>query len=254
MLETRQLSKHFKGLVAINNVDFNVGQKELVGVIGPNGAGKTTFFNLVTGFLKPTSGKILFEGRDITGKSPHAIAGMGIVRTFQLDRIYHDFTVLANVEIASHLQARIGFIESIFKTRPYRKKEQSARENAMQILQFLGFQDKKDELARNLSHGHQKLLGIAVALAAKPKLLLLDEPLAGMNVQEVGHTLELIRQIRAEGTGVLLIEHNMRAVMSTCDRLLVLNFGTEIARGTCEEIQRNKDVIQAYLGAKRNAA
>src|SRR5512136_1891976 len=123
MLETRQLSKHFKGLVAINNVDFNVGQKELVGVIGPNGAGKTTFFNLVTGFLKPTSGKILFEGRDITGKPPHAIAGMGIVRTFQLDRIYHDFTVLENVQIASHLQARIGFIESIFKTRPYRKKE-----------------------------------------------------------------------------------------------------------------------------------
>jgi branched-chain amino acid transport system ATP-binding protein len=254
MLETRQLSKHFKGLVAINNVDFNINKGEIVGVIGPNGAGKTTFFNLVTGFLKPTSGRISFEGRDITGKPPYTIAGMGIVRTFQLDRIYHEFTVLENVEIASHLQARISFLESIFKTRLYRKKEKMASENATQILQFLGLQDKREELARNLSHGHQKLLGIAVALAAKPRLLLLDEPLAGMNVQEVGHTLELIREIRTRGTAVLLIEHNMRAVMSACDRLMVLNFGTEIARGTCEEIQRNKDVIQAYLGAKRNAA
>jgi branched-chain amino acid transport system ATP-binding protein len=254
MLETRHLTKHFKGLIAINNVDFNIGTKEIVGVIGPNGAGKTTFFNLVTGFLKPTSGRILFEGKDITAKPPHKIAGMGIVRTFQLDRIYHNFTVLENVEIASHLQARIGFFESIFKTPPYWRKEKSAWENAMQILLFLGLQDKKNELARNLSHGHQKLLGIAVALAAKPRLLLLDEPLAGMNSQEVAHTLELIQSIRAKGAAVLLIEHNMRAVMCTCDRLLVLNFGTEIARGTCEEIQKNKDVIQAYLGAKRNAA
>jgi len=254
MLETRGLTKSFKGLCAVNNLSVNVDAGEIVGVIGPNGAGKTTVFNLVTGFLKPTSGEILFEGKAIVGKKPNVIAGSGIVRTFQLDRIFHDFTVLQNVVTASHLYARIGFWEAVLKTSRYRGKNENAWEHAMKILKFMGLEDKKDEIARNLSHGHQKLLGIAIALAADPKLLLLDEPLAGMNPAEVNRALELISEIREKGTAVLLIEHNMQAVMHICHRLVVLNFGTEIARGTCAEIQKNQEVIQAYLGAGQNAA
>jgi branched-chain amino acid transport system ATP-binding protein len=254
MLEINKLNKRFKGLLAINDVSFNIGKDEIVGVIGPNGAGKTTFFNLITGFLKPTSGKISFEGKDITGLSPHTIASYGIVRTFQLDRIYHEFTVLENVVIASHLQAKIGFWEAIFNTGRYRSQNRNAWNNAVEILKFLGIENKRNETAASLSHGHQRLLGIAIALAAKPKLLLLDEPLSGMNAEEVNKTQDIIQEIRKRGISVLLIEHNMRAVMRTCDRLMVLNFGTEIASGTRQEIQNNPEVIKAYLGAQKHAA
>lgn len=249
MLKTRKLTKHFKGLSAVSNLDLTVEAGEIAGIIGPNGAGKTTVFNLVTGFLRPTCGRVLFEKRDITGQKPHTIAEIGMVRTFQLDRIFHSFTVLQNVVTASHLHARIGFWEALLHSSQYRKKDKNTWDYAMKILQFTALADKKDEIARNLSHGHQKMLGIAIALAANPKLLLLDEPLAGMNHAEVSRSLEIIREIRRQGTSVLLIEHNMQAVMSICDRILVLNFGTEIARGTPREIQQNKDVIQAYLGA-----
>lgn len=249
MLETRKLTKHFKGLKAVGDLDLDVGAGEIAGIIGPNGAGKTTVFNLVTGFLRPTSGKIIFNGKDITGLKPHSIAGLGIVRTFQLDRIFHNFTVLENVVTASHLSARIGFWEAVFHTSRYRKKDRNTWECAVKILKFLWMDDKKDEIARNLSHGHQKMLGIAIAMAARPKLLLLDEPLAGMNPVEVARSLDLIREIRKQGTSVLLIEHNMKAVMSVCDRIVVLNFGTEIARGTPDEVRQNKEVVQAYLGA-----
>jgi len=253
MLETRKLTKYFKGLKAVGDLDFDVGTDEIVGIIGPNGAGKTTVFNLVTGFLKPSSGKVLFEGKDITGDKPHSIAKFGIVRTFQLDRIFHDFSVLENVVIASHLHARIGFWESVLHTPRYRKKDRDTWDYAMEILKFIGLEEKRDELARNLSHGHQKMLGIAVAMAAKPKLLLLDEPLAGMNPAEVSRSLGTIAEIKKHGTSVLLIEHNMKAVMSICERIVVLNFGTEICRGTPNEVQCNNDVIQAYLGAGQSA-
>lgn len=249
MLETSKLTKHFRGLKAVNDLDLNVGAGEIAGIIGPNGAGKTTVFNMVTGFLRPTSGKIIFNGKDITGLKPHSIAGLGIVRTFQLDRIFHNFTVLENVVTASHLSARIGFWEAVFHTSRYRKKDRNTWECAVKTLKFLRMDDKKDEIARNLSHGHQKMLGIAIAMAARPKLLLLDEPLAGMNPMEVARSLDIIREIRKQGTSVLLIEHNMKAVMSVCDRIVVLNFGTEIARGTPDEVRQNKEVVQAYLGA-----
>jgi branched-chain amino acid transport system ATP-binding protein len=253
MLATKRLTKYFKGLCAVSNLDLNIGAGEIVGLIGPNGAGKTTVFNLVTGFLKPTSGEILFEGKDIVGEKPHVIAKSGIVRTFQLDRIFHDFTVLQNVATASHLYANIGFWEATFNTSGYQKRNNNTWEHAREILQFVGLDDRKDEIAQNLPHGHQKLLGIAVALAANPKLLLLDEPLGGMNPVEVTRTLELIAKIRERGIGVLLIEHNMRAIMSICNRIVVLSFGTEIARGLPDEVRQNEEVIKAYLGAGEHA-
>jgi branched-chain amino acid transport system ATP-binding protein len=254
MLETIKVTKSFKGLRAINRIDLKVAAAEIVGIIGPNGAGKTTLFNLITGFLQPTSGKIVFGGKDITGRKPNAIAELGVARTFQLDRIFHDFTVLQNVMVASRLYARIGFWEAIFHTRRYRTRYADVWEYADKILQFIGLDNKKDEIASNLAHGHQKLLGIAVALAANPKLLLLDEPVAGMNREEIAVALEIIAKIRSRGISILLIDHNMSAVMSVCDRIVVLNFGTEIARGSPEEVKQNKDVIQAYLGVGKHAA
>jgi branched-chain amino acid transport system ATP-binding protein len=254
LLQTKNLTKNFKGLCAVNKLNLSIDAGEIVGIIGPNGAGKTTTFDLITGFLQPTDGNILFEGQDITGRKPHRIAKDGIIRTFQLDRIFHHFTVSQNVVAASNLVARIGFWEAVWNTSTYSRKDKNTWDHANKILQFIGLDDKKNEIARNLSHGHQKLLGIAVALAANPKLLLLDEPLAGMNPVEVTRTLETIGQIRGRGIAVLLIEHNMKAVMSICDRMVVLNFGTEIARGSPEELKQNEEVIQAYLGAEENAA
>ena len=254
MLETRGLTKHFKGLRALNNIALRVGANEIVGVIGPNGSGKTTLFNLITGFLKPTSGEVVFEGKHITSKGPHAIAELGIARTFQMDRLFHEFTVLQNVAVASRLYSRIGFWEAVFSLPDYRTKYKNTWDYALKILQFVGLDDKKDEIARNLSHGHQKMLGVAIALSANPKLLLLDEPCAGMNPKELNLALELIGKIRERGISVVLIEHNMKAVMNVCSRIVVLNFGTEIANGSPDEVQKNEDVIQAYLGVTGSAA
>jgi len=251
MLETKKLTKNFKGVQAVSNLDLNVNAGEIVGIIGPNGAGKTTVFNLITGYLQPTKGKVIFNGEDITGQKPHVIAKHGVVRTFQLDRIFHNFSVILNVVTASYLYAGIGLSEAALNTSGYRKKNRDTCEHAGKILKFMRLDDKQDEIARNLSHGHQKLLGIAIALAATPKVLLLDEPLGGMNPAEVDRTLEIISEIKKRGTAILLVEHDMQAVMKICDRIVVLNFGTEIARGLPEEVQKNKEVIQAYLGTKK---
>jgi branched-chain amino acid transport system ATP-binding protein len=251
MLETKKLTKNFKGVQAVSNFDLNVNAGEIVGIIGPNGAGKTTVFSLITGYLQPTKGEVIFNGKDITGQKPHVIAKHGVVRTFQLDRIFHNFSVTQNVVTASYLYARIGLNEAAFNTSGYRKKNRDTSEHAGKILKFMRLDDKKDEIARNLSHGHQKLLGIAIALAAHPSVLLLDEPLGGMNPAEVDRTLEIIGEIRKQGTAILLVEHNMQAVMKICDRIVVLNFGMEIARGLPEEVQKDKEVIQAYLGTRK---
>ena len=248
MLEIRGLTKYFGGLSAVNNLNMTVNQGEIVGLIGPNGAGKTTVFNLITGFIRPTKGQIIFEQSDITGQPTHSIADKGIVRTFQLNAFLQDMTVLQNALVSCHLHPKVGVWEAILNIPGYRKKEQYACNHAMDILQFLGLDSVKDELAQNLPHGHQRLLGIAMALSANPKLLLLDEPLAGMNAAEVRESLTFVNKIRSAGTTVLLVEHNMRAVMELCDKIVVINFGCKIAEGLPEEIRRNKDVIESYLG------
>jgi branched-chain amino acid transport system ATP-binding protein len=254
MLEIRGLTKHFGGLFAVNNLDMTVKQGEIAGLIGPNGAGKTTVFNLITGFIPPTKGQIIFKQSDITGRSTHSIAEKGLVRTFQQNAFLPDLTVWQNMLASCYLHPKTGFWEAILNTPGYRKKEQYACDYTMDILKFLGLDSVNDELAQNLPHGYQRLLGIAMALSANPKLLLLDEPLAGMNAAEVSESLTFINRIRSAGTTVLLVEHNMRAVMGLCDRVVVINFGCKIAEGLPEEIKRNKDVIEAYLGTSQDVA
>jgi branched-chain amino acid transport system ATP-binding protein len=252
LLETKALTKNFGGLCAVNKLNLSIQAGEIVGLIGPNGAGKTTVFNLITGFYRASSGEILFNGKNLVGQKPHRIAESGIVRTFQIAKLFPNFTVLQNLRAASHLFIRVNLWEAIFRTSSYRRKEANGLDHAMKALRFLGLDSLKDEFARILPHGHQKLLGIAMALAASPELLLLDEPLEGMNPKEVDRALDIVAGIRAQGVTILLIEHNMRAVMRICDRIVVINFGQEIAKGSPEEIRQNKDVIKAYLGTSEN--
>jgi branched-chain amino acid transport system ATP-binding protein len=253
VLEIHQLSKHFGGLAAIDGLDFSINQGEVVGLIGPNGAGKTTAFNLITGFLRPTKGKIIFDGNDITGQRPHSIAKKGIARTFQATSIFNDFNVLQNIIAACHFNPQVGFLEAALHSPGSRRKEANILERALEIVRFVGLDSVKDVPPRSLPHRHKRILAIAIAMAAEPKLLLLDEPLSGMRADEVGETIALISRIWQKGTTVLLIEHNMRAAMSLCQRIIVLNFGKKIAEGTPKEMMENSDVIQAYLGAYQHA-
>ena len=252
LLETKGLTKYFGGLVAVSNLDIHVDQGEIVGLIGPNGAGKTTVFNLITGVLRPSEGKIIYDNKDITGKKPHVAARMGIGRTFQLASLFADFTVLENIIASFYLYPKSGFWEAMFNTPGYRKKEEYISNQALEILQLVGLDGVKDELAKNLPHGYQKVLGVARALAVKPKLLLLDEPIAGMTRDEINFSLGVFEKMRAQGITFLLVEHNME-IMGLCDRVIVLNFGNKIAEGLPEEVRQNEDVIQAYFGSEHAA-
>ena len=254
MLKIKSLTKFFGGLAAVSSLDMSMNQGDLMGLIGPNGAGKTTVFNLITGFLRPTTGQLVFEDRDITTKNPHHIAARGIVRTFQGDNIFPDFTVLQNVVLACHLKPRVGFFETLLHTGGSRRKEKEILNRSQAILELVGLDAMAGVTARNLAHGHKRILGIAIALAAEPKLLLLDEPLSGMNAGEVSETMRLINRLWQTGITILLIEHNMRAAMSLCQRIVVLNFGRKIAEGLPEEIKGNQEVIRAYLGTGEHAA
>jgi branched-chain amino acid transport system ATP-binding protein len=248
------LTKYFGGLAAVHEIDFTVNRGELVGLIGPNGAGKTTMFSLITGSLRPTRGKVVFDGKDITGQKPHAIAKVGVVRTFQATTLFSNYSVLENIIAGCHLKSEISLWEAALHTPGSRKNEKAILSRAVDIVHFVGLEACKDQPAGSLPHGHKRVLGIAVSMAADPQLLLLDEPLSGMNAEEVDRTVALIRRIWERGTTILLIEHNMRAAMNLCQRIVVLQMGKKIAEGTPEMIKANKDVIQAYLGSGKNAA
>jgi branched-chain amino acid transport system ATP-binding protein len=246
ILETRDLTKHFGGLAAVSHVGLTVGEGEIVGLIGPNGAGKTTCFNLLSGFLRPTAGTIVFGGEDITGFRPHQVVARGLVRTFQLTTLFHEMTALENVLLGLHLHARAGLRQVLFSRRIFPPDEVA---RSREILTFTGLAAVADQLARNLPHGHQRVLGIAMALAARPRLLLLDEPVTGMNLEESGRVMALVKTIRDRGTTILLVEHNMKAVMGTCERIVVLNFGQKLAEGSPAQVSTSAAVIEAYLGA-----
>lgn len=253
MFEIKGLTKYFGGLVALDNLDMTVNQGEKVGLIGPNGAGKTTCFNLITGLLRPTAGEVLFEGSHITGLSPNEVAKRGIVRTFQLTSVFPNFTVLENIAAGRFLHPKTGFWEGFLHTPSSRKKEEQVLSKSLEIAKFVGLEHVKDAPAQSLPHGYKRKLGIAIALAAEPKLLLLDEPLSGMHAGEVTEAMSLINKISETGIAILLIEHNMRGVMSLCQRIVAINFGKKIAEGTPQEIQKNEELIQAYLGVGTHA-
>lgn len=251
-LEIKGLTKQFGGLMALNQFEMYVNEGEIVGLIGPNGAGKSTLFNLITGVLRPTRGRVIFNGEDITDKKPHIVARRGIGRTFQLNPLFANFTVLQNVSTSFHLHPRSNLMDTYFNTRTYRRNEAYILEQSLEILKLVGLDKVKDELARNLPHGYQKMLGIARALAVKPRLLLLDEPIAGMNPDEIEFTMTGIRKTRQQGTTIVVVEHNMQ-MMGLCDRVVVINFGQKIAEGTPAEVRANKRVIQAYFGGEHAA-
>lgn len=248
MLEVQDLTIKFGGLTAVNAVNFQVPTGAIFGLIGPNGAGKTTMFNMISGVYKPTSGKVIFDGKEIQGKPAYKVAEMGIARTYQNINLFKKMTVLENVMVGCHTRTKAGLVASILHTPKQRAEENAVIEKCLDILEFMELREKADFLASNLSYGEQRRLEISRALAADPKLLLLDEPAAGMNGAEKEDLLRTIRRIADKGITVLLVEHDMKLVMNVTHQICVISFGKRIGYGTPEEIQTNPAVIEAYLG------
>ncbi len=250
ILEVKHLTKQFGGLTAVNDVSFAVAEKEIVSLIGPNGAGKTTTFSMLTGIQTPTSGQVLFAGEDVTRQPLHRIAKKGMVTTFQKTKTFPNLTVLEAVMIGAHTRTTTGILDILLNSRKNREENQRIRDRAREILGYFGLEHRQHDLCKNLAAGEKHILEVAMAMALNPRLLLLDEPVAGLNPQESMRMMELIHGLRDQGTTVLLIEHDMRLVMQISDRIVVLNFGQKIAEGTPKEISANEQVITAYLGGE----
>ena len=247
-LEAIKIRKEFGGLIAVNDVTFQIEKDSITAIIGPNGAGKTTTFNLLSGLIPLTSGLIRMDGHIISGWKTHRISSLGMIRTFQNVQLFGNMTVLENVMVGRHLRSTSGFFACAFKT-PWRiREEQQIRKKAEEILDFVGLIEFKDLLSSSLPFGRQRLLEIARALAAEPKLLLLDEPAAGLNTRETINLAKLIHQLREQGITIILVEHDMELVMDISEKVIVLDYGEKIAEGTPEEVQSNQKVIAAYLG------
>lgn len=254
ILVVENVTKKYGGLVAVNDVSFSVASGEILSVIGPNGAGKSTMFKLISSFVRTTSGQVLFKGQRISNLTPHVVARLGVVRTFQETTIFRSMTVRENIVVSHHLRSKASLLGFFMGSALAKADERAFGESADEIIEFLGLQSIRDELASNLPQGHLRALGMAIGLATNPSVLLLDEPFAGMNHDETMHMVTLVKRLRDErGVTVLLVEHDMPAVMKISDRIVVINFGEKIAEGIPSEIQSNEKVIEAYLGSEDDA-
>ena len=251
MLNINGLEKDFNGLKVLDRIDIKIKQNEISGLVGPNGSGKTTMLNVITGFLRPTAGEIIYKGESITGLKPHEITQRRIVRTYQVSSLYPNLTVEQNIITGSHLKASSSLLGSFFQTRRYREEERTLKAKAEEILSFLDMIKQKDVLARNLPFGDERKLEIAIALATDPELLLMDEPAAGMNPEEQERLIQLIKLIATMGITIVIVEHNMRVIMKACTKVAVLSYGIKLAEGTPEEIAHDEKVISVYLGETR---